>query len=97
MSGSVIRASGWAVDNEDQYLAVSPSGEAVYLYQTSNKFNKEEDNIVKLHEKADFENIQCINYSGLTPGLTAVGQLDGRCLLFDIRSPENKSFVLKPW
>lgn len=96
MSGSVIRASGWAVDNEDQYLAVSPSGEAVYLYQTSNKFNKEEDNIVKLHEKADFENIQCINYSGLTPGLTAVGQLDGRCLLFDIRSPENKSFVLKP-
>lgn len=96
MSGSVIRARQWDIDGEDQYLTVSPNGEIVSLYQTNNSAINEEDNIVKVVEKAGFESIQCINYSSAVPGLTAVGQLDGKCLLVDMRNLQTDPLVLKP-
>lgn len=96
MSGSVIRARQWDIDGEDQYLSVSPNGEIVSLYQTNSSAISEEDNIVKVVEKTGFENIQCINYSSAVPGLTAVGQLDGRCLLVDMRNLQTDPLILKP-
>lgn len=96
MSGSVVRAQRWQVDGEEQYLAVNPNGEIVSLYQTNRHAANEEDSIVKITERTDFDNIQCMNYSDATPGLTAVGQFDGRCLLFDIRNSSIEPIVLKP-
>lgn len=96
MSGSVTRAQGWCINDEEQYLAVSPSGEVVSLYQTDSTTDNEDNNIVKISEKTELENIQCINYSAATPGLTGIGQLDGKCILFDIRNPSTQSVVLKP-
>lgn len=96
MSGSVIRARKWNVGDEEQYLAVSPNGEIVSLYQTDSQAINEEDNIVKVNERTGFENVQSFNYSDATPGLAAVGQLDGKCLLFDIRNPKQNLVTLKP-
>ena len=96
MSGSITRARKWNVDGEEQYLAVSPNGEVVTLYQTDGTAINEEDNICKINERTGFENIQCINYSDATPGLTSIGQLDGKCLLFNIRDSIAKPVMLKP-
>lgn len=96
MSGSVIRARQWNVGDEEQYLAVSPNGEIVSLYQTDNQAITEDDSIVKINERVGFENIQSFSYSNVTPGLAAVGQLDGKCLLFDIRNPKIDPVILKP-
>ncbi|GAV29716.1 hypothetical protein PMKS-003218 [Pichia membranifaciens] len=96
MSGSVIRAQRWQVEGEEQYLAVNPNGEIVSLYQTDGHATNEEDNIVKIAERTDFDNIQCINYSDATPGLAAVGQFDGRSFLIDIRDSSVEPIVLKP-
>jgi WD40 repeat protein len=96
MSGSILRARGWNVGDEEQYLAVSPNAEIVSLYQTNNQAINEEDNILKVAERTGFENIQCINYSNAKPGLTAIGQLNGKCLLFDIRNTQIEPVILKP-
>lgn len=96
MSGSVIRAHKWDIEGENQYLTVSPNGEVVSLYQTNSQSINEEENIVKITEKAGFEKIQSINYSSSVPGLTAVSQLDGKCLLFDIRDIQTEPLILKP-
>lgn len=96
MSGSVVRAQRWQVDGEEQYLTVTPNGEIVSLYQTNSRGTNEDDNIIKVVERAGFADIQCINYSEATPGLTAVGQLDGKCLLFDIRRSQVDQVTLKP-
>lgn len=96
MSGSVVRAQRWQVDGEEQYLAVSPNGDTVSLYQTNSEASDEDDNILKIEERSGFDNIQCVQYSEATPGLAAVGQIDGRCLLFDIRNESVVPTVLKP-
>lgn len=84
MSGSVTRAYGWNTDGEEQYIAASPSGDIVSLYQTVSYAKDEDENIVKVHEILGFEGIKAIQYSSATKGLTSVGQSDGKCFLFDI-------------
>lgn len=97
MSGSVIRAQRWQIDGEEQYLAVHPNAEIVSLYQTnSEETEDEENNIVKVAERKDFDNIQCLTYSNTNPGLTATGQIDGKCLLFDIRDNSVEPIIVKP-
>lgn len=97
MSGSVIRAQRWQIDGEEQYLAVHPNAEIVSLYQTnSEETEDEENNIVKVAERKDFDNIQCLTYSNTNPGLTATGQMDGKCLLFDIRDNSVEPIIVKP-
>lgn len=96
MSGSVIRAQGWQVDGEEQYLTVSPDEKTVSLYQTNSHATIEEENIVKISENSSFEGIQCIQYSSATPGLTAIGQIDGRCLIFDLKNNLTLPAILKP-
>lgn len=96
MSGSITHARKWDVEGEEQYLAVSPNGEVVTLYETVSTAINDDESIKKLNERTGFENIQCINYSDATPGLTGVGQLDGKCMLFDIRNTTKKPVMLKP-
>ncbi|GMM30801.1 Sea4 protein [Martiniozyma asiatica (nom. inval.)] len=96
MSGTVIRAIGWDRNGEEQYIATSPTGEIVSLYQTDSNATNEDENIVKINERAGFSNIQCVQYSAARKGLTAVGQLDGQCLLFDITDNTRSPVVLKP-
>ncbi|VEU22501.1 DEKNAAC103369 [Brettanomyces naardenensis] len=96
MSGSIIRAKGWQIGDEERYIAVHPNGEIVSLYQTDNTATNEDGAIVKVVERAGFENIQCLQYSGANTGLVAVGQLDGSCAIFDITNAESAPLTLKP-
>ncbi|ODV85552.1 hypothetical protein CANARDRAFT_176000 [[Candida] arabinofermentans NRRL YB-2248] len=96
MSGCVVRANGWQVGIEEQYLAVNPVGEVATLWQTNSEAINEDDALVKVSERGGFENIQCLQYSAANPGLTAVGQLDGCAHIFDITSPQHSLLTLKP-
>lgn len=96
MSGSVTRAYGWQTNGEEQYLAASPSGDVFSLYQTVSDAKNEDDNIAKINEISGFDSIKCIQYSSTVKGLVSVGQLNGKCFLFDISKDSKPTVMINP-
>ncbi|KAG7194158.1 uncharacterized protein KQ657_004866 [Scheffersomyces spartinae] len=94
MSGTVVRALGWDDGYEQQFIAVSPLGDEVSVYQTTHDdpLRNETNDMVKLVEQRGFDNIQCTSYSTGHKGLMGVGSLSGTVSIFDINNP---SIVVK--
>ncbi|ODQ81480.1 hypothetical protein BABINDRAFT_159760 [Babjeviella inositovora NRRL Y-12698] len=104
MSGSIVRALGWGVGIEQQYIAVNPAGDEIAVYQTNHSGqavpatpsdDDDDDGIVKVYARGGFEHIQCATFSH-KPGILAAGQSDGTISVFDIRVADASLAHLRP-
>lgn len=89
MSGTVVRAQGWEDGSEQQFIAVSPLGDEVSVYQTihDDPLRNETNDMVKIIEQHGFDNIQCMSYSTGHKGIMGVGSLNGTVSIFDVNKP----------
>ena len=74
MTGTITRALNWDNVYEQQFIAVTPMGDEVLLYQTNHEDPGIESNsMLKLYSRSGFENIQCSSYSDINKGIVGVG------------------------
>ena len=70
MTGTITRALNWDNVYEQQFIAVTPMGDEVLLYQTNHEDPGIESNsMLKLYSRSGFENIQCSSYSDINKGI----------------------------
>lgn len=97
MTGSITRALSWDNVYEQQFIAVTPMGDEVLLYQTNHEDPGVESNSMsKLYSRSGFENIQCSSYSDINKGIVGVGSINGNISIFDIYSPNSTILNLRP-
>ncbi|RCK64511.1 SEH-associated protein 4 [Candida viswanathii] len=97
MTGSITRALSWDNVYEQQFIAVTPLGDEVLLYQTNHEDPGVESNSMsKLYSRAGFENIICSSYSDINKGIVGVGSINGNISIFDIYSPNSSVLSLRP-
>ena len=96
MSGTIVRAHNWEVDNNQQFLAVNPLGDEVVLYRTDHDNPSGRNDIIKVNSQGEFDNIQCSAYCSYNVGLTGVGQINGSIGIFDISEPTSSVLTLRP-
>ncbi|CAK9439413.1 uncharacterized protein LODBEIA_P35460 [Lodderomyces beijingensis] len=97
MAGSIVRAFNWDDVYEQQFIAVTPSGSEVILYQTNHEDPSVESNsMIQLQSRSGFDNLQCSSYSNTRPGTIAVGSINGTVSIFDIKTPGSSIVNLRP-
>jgi len=97
MTGTITRALNWDNVYEQQFIAVTPMGDEVLLYQTNHEDPGIESNsMLKLYSRSGFENIQCSSYSDINKGIVGVGSINGNISIFDIYSPNSSILSLRP-
>ncbi|OBA23386.1 hypothetical protein METBIDRAFT_36251 [Metschnikowia bicuspidata var. bicuspidata NRRL YB-4993] len=96
MPGNIVRALGWDIGYEQQFLAVNPLGDEITLYQTHHEIEGIESNeLLKMHSHTGIEHIQCMAYLKARVGWTGVGTMDGNAHIFDITRDSSSSVQLK--
>lgn len=97
MTGSITRAFNWDTVYDQQFIAVTPMGDEVILYQTNHEIPGVESNtMTKVYSRAGFENIQCSSHSAINKGIVGVGSINGNISIFDIYSPNSSIMSLRP-
>ncbi|KAI5952838.1 hypothetical protein KGF54_003705 [Candida jiufengensis] len=97
MAGSITRALNWDNVYEQQFIAVTPQGDEVILYQTNHENTTSESNsMIQLSSRTGFDNISCSSYSITKHGIIGVGSQHGSISIFDINSPTLPTLHLRP-
>ncbi|CAI5758642.1 unnamed protein product [Candida verbasci] len=97
MTGSITRALNWDYGYEQQFIAVTPIGDEVILYQTNHEDPGVESNsLIKLNNKSGFDNIQCSSYSYINKGIIGVGSHNSTVSIFDINLTSSSVLQLRP-